>query len=98
MSTKKTYTLEELEKKYEDARTNFEFFKAEFEQKKREEEELKRLRLVEEKSARKKEVDDAFENYKTLLEAYINDYGIYSYAADENIFDLFSSKFWNLII
>ena len=98
MSTKKEYTLEELEKKYEDARTNFEFFKTEFEQKKKKEEELKRQKLAEEKITRKKEVDDAFENYKTLLEAYINDYGIYSYAADENIFGLFSPKFWNLIM
>ena len=98
MSTKKEYTIEELEAQYNKTEESQRVLKEQIEQKKREEENLRKARLALEKENRKNEVNDAFENYKTLLEAYINDYGVYSYAADENIFDLFSSKFWNLII
>jgi chromosome segregation ATPase len=98
MSTKKEYTIEELEAQYNLAEEKRNALKQQIEQKKREEEELKKAKLTAEKDARKKEVDKALEKYKTLLKAYMDDYGIYSYATDENIFDLFSSKFWNLII
>jgi hypothetical protein len=80
--------------KTEDLRKLYQDLEAELER--REQEEKNKLKA--EKDARKKEVDEALEKYKTLLKAYMDDYGIYSYAADENIFDLFSSKFWNLII
>jgi CRISPR/Cas system CMR subunit Cmr6 (Cas7 group RAMP superfamily) len=83
----KNITTEELKKMCQDLEAELE---------RREQEEKNKLKA--EKDARKKEVDEALEKYKTLLKAYMDDYGIYSYAADENIFDLFSSKFWNLII
>lgn len=67
------------------------------EKKKIEEEIAKKAKLDAEKEARKKEVDDALQNYKNLLAAYIDDYGIYSFKSDDN-FDIFNSKFWNLII
>ena len=67
------------------------------EKKKIEEEMAKKAKLDAEKEARKKEVDDALQNYKKLLAAYMNDYGIYSFKSDDN-FDIFNSKFWNLII
>lgn len=67
--------------------------KKRIEEKKRQEE-----RLAEEKDARKKEVDEALEKYKTLLRKYMRDYGAYSYMSDDSIFDLFNSKFWNQII
>ena len=83
----KNITTEELKKMCQDLEAELE---------RREQEEKNKLKA--EKDARKKEVDEALEKYKTLLKAYMDDYGIYSYATDENIFDLFSSKFWNLII
>lgn len=98
MSTKKEYTIEELEAQYKLADEKLNTLKQQIEQKKKEEEELRVAKLAIEKDARKKEVDEAFEKYKTLLRAYIADYGIYSFTNDEDSFDLFSSKFWNLII
>ena len=83
----KNITTEELKKMCQDLEAELE---------RREQEEKNKLKA--EKDARKKEVDEALEKYKTLLKAYMDDYGIYSYATDENIFDLFSSKFWTLII
>ena len=98
MSTKKEYTIEELEAQYKKAEESQKALKQTIEQKKKEEKELKEAQLMLTKESRKKELDGAFENYMTLLEAYINDYGIYSCTTDEGIFDLFSAKFWNLIV
>ena len=67
------------------------------EKKKIEEKRLKELRATE-KNIRKKEVDEALEKCKRLLEAYMNDYGVYFYTSDEDVFDLFSSKFWNSMV
>lgn len=67
------------------------------EKKKIEEEKAKKAKLDAEKEARKKEVDDALQNYKKLIAAYMNDYGIYSFKSDDD-FDIFNSKFWNFII
>lgn len=67
------------------------------EKKKIEEEKTRKAKLEAEKETRKKEVDDALETYKKLLSAYMDDYGIYSGVYEDNIFDLFSSKFWNSI-
>lgn len=98
MSTKKEYTIEELEVQYKLADEKRNALKQQIEQKKKEEEELRETKLAIEKDARKKEVDEAFEKYKMLLKAYMNDYGVYSYTSDDDIFDMFSSKFWNYII
>lgn len=69
------------------------------EEKKRAEEEKRRKELLDaEKNTRKKEVDEALETYKHLLRAYMRDYGVYSYASDDDAFNLFSSKFWNSIV
>ena len=67
------------------------------EKKKVEEEKAKKAKLDAEKETRKKEVDDALQNYKKLLAAYMDDYGIYSFRSDDD-FDIFNSKFWNFII
>ena len=98
MSTKKEYTIEELEAQYKLAEEKRNALKQQIEQKKKEEEELREAQLAKEKDARKKEVDEALEKYKTLLRAYMRDYGAYSYISDDNIFDMFNSKFWNQII
>lgn len=94
MSTKKEYTLEELEAQYKKIEESQKVLKAQIDQKKKEEKELREAKLAMEKDARKAELDDAFKNYKKLLKAYINDYGIYSCTITD---DIFSSKFWNQI-
>lgn len=100
MSTKKEYTIEELEAQYKLAEEKRNALKEQIEQKKREEEELREAKLAKEKDARKKEIDEAFKEYKTLLKAYIDDYGVYSFTTttDDDFVNLFSSKFWNYII
>ena len=98
MSTKKEFTIEELEAQYKLAEENQKALRQQIEQKKKEEKDRREAQLALEKDARKKEVDDALEKYKTLFRAYINDYGIYSCTIDGDAFDLFSSKFWNSII
>lgn len=97
MSTKKEYTIEELEAQYKLADEKRNALRQQIEQKKKEEEELKNAQLAIEKDARRKEVDDALEKYKKLLRAYMRDYGVYSYKSDDS-FDIFNSKFWNYIM
>ena len=97
MSTKKEYTIEELEAQYKLAEEKRNSLKKQIEQKKREEEEFRSAKLALEKDARKKEVDEALKKYQKLLRAYMDDYGVYSFSNDESAFDLFSSKFWNSI-
>ena len=92
MSTKKEYTLEELEAQYKTIEENRNALKQQIDQKKKEEKEAREAKLAKEKKARKKEVDEALVKYKTLLRAYMDDYGIYSCVIED---DIFSSKFWN---
>jgi hypothetical protein len=98
MSTKNEYTIAELEAQYKTAEENQKKLKQQIEQKKKEEAELREAKLELEKHARKKEVDDAIERAKKLLRTYMKDYGVYSYASNNDIFDMFSSKFWNQIV
>ena len=97
MSTKKEYTIEELEAQYKLADEKRNALKRQIEQKKKEEEELREAKLALEKDARTKEVEEALKKYKTLVSAYIDDYGVYSWVSDDSSFDLFGSKFWNSI-
>lgn len=76
--TKREMTIEELEKEYAkitEERLNIEKI---LKQKKQEEEDRKVAQLTLEKERRKKEVDEALDNYRTLANAYIRDYGSYS--------------------
>ena len=98
MSTKKEYTLEELEQQYKLAEEKRDAIQKQIEQRKRKEEEIREAQLALEKDARKKEVDEALATYKMLLRKYMKDYGMYSYTSNDDIFDMFSSKFWNQII
>ena len=96
MSTKKEYTIEELEDQYKLAEEKRNALKKQIEQKKREEQELREAKLATEKQARKSEVDACIAHCKKLVKEYMNDYGIYSFkSADDDAF--FSSKFWNMI-
>lgn len=84
MANKKDYTIEELQKLYEDAKKNFETIGEQLTIAKKEEEDRKKAELALKKETRKKEVDDAITNAKNLLEAYIKDYGKYSSEYDSN--------------
>ena len=97
MSTKKEFTIEELEAQYKLAEENQKALKQQIEQKKKEERELKEAQLVLEKETRKKEVDEAISKCRELIKAYMHDYGIYSYTSDDDTNSLFSSKFWNWV-
>ena len=74
---KREMTIEELEKQYKEAAKKATMLGEQLEQKKQEEEYKKKAQLALEKEARKKEVDEAFDNYVTLFKKYINDYGSY---------------------
>lgn len=94
MSSKKEYTIEELEDQYKKNEEIQRALKEQIEQKKKEEKELREAKLALEKETRKKEVDDAITNAKTLMQKYINDYGIYSFISS-NDDEIFNSRFWN---
>ena len=96
MSTKKEYTIEELEAQYKLAEEKRNALKKQIEQRKKEEEELREAQLALEKDARKKEVDEAIANTKMLIKAYINDYGIYSFTSSSDD-EIFNSRFWNWV-
>jgi hypothetical protein len=98
MSTKNEYTVEELEAQYKTAEENQKKLKQQIEQKKKEAKQAREAQLELDKYARKQEVDDAIERAKKLLRAYMKDYGVYTYASNNDIFDMFSSKFWNQIV
>ena len=98
MPTKNEYTIEELKAQYRTAEENQKKLKQQIEQKEKEEKEAKEAKLELEKQTRKQEVDVAIEKAKELLKSYMEDYGVYSYTSSNDIFDMFSSKFWNQII
>lgn len=80
MENKKT--IEELEKQYADAYKNAEDIKNQIKKMKDEEKEQELKKLRKEQEARKKEVDAALEAYYKLYDAYVCDYGCYSYNRD----------------
>ena len=91
------YTLAELEEQYEKTEAIQRALKVKIDQKIKEEERLKQQKLANEKKTRKKEVDDAITNCKALIKGYMQDYGIYSFTSSGDD-EIFSSKFWNLIL
>jgi hypothetical protein len=96
MSTKKEFTIEELEAQYKLAEEKRNALKQQIEQKKKEEKKLKEAKLAREKAARKKEVDDAVSKAIELMKAWTNDFGVYSYKSDDDN-AIFGSKLWNWI-
>jgi hypothetical protein len=65
-------------------------------QKKREEEARKKAELALAKETRKKEVEDALDNYQKLLKAYIEDYGAISITSNaDDWVSLVGSKPWH---
>ena len=79
MANKKDFTLEELKKMYADSLKESNTLGEMLKQKEKEEEDRKKAQLALEKETRKKEVNDAFDNYIKLRDAYMKDYGNYTY-------------------
>lgn len=96
MSTKKEYTIEELEAQYKAAEEKQKELKQQIEQKKKEEKELREAKLAKEKDARKKEVDESIAKCKALIKAYMHDYGVYSFTSSGDD-EIFNSRFWNWV-
>lgn len=64
--------------------------------KKREEEEKRQAELAIKKETRKKEVEEACDNYRKLLKAYIEDYGAISITSNTDDWtSLLGSKPWH---
>lgn len=78
MATKKT-SIADLEQQYLEAEKNFHLRREQFEAAKKEEEEVKRVKLAEEKQKRYGAVMDAYEEFEKLKTEYINDYGCFSF-------------------
>ena len=93
MAEKKT--LEQLKAEAEKAQKAYDNAKAELIKKEKEEEELKKAKLVAEKVKRKEELENAIKHYQTLMANFIKDYGSYYYEGDDDIYSfLFGSKPW----
>lgn len=94
MANKKDFTIEELEKYYQERKAETDDLKKMIEEMKKEEADRKKAQLELEKDNRKKEVDDAFQKYSELLKAYIKDYGSYKVVTSDEDLDWFPNKFW----
>ena len=95
---KKEIAVEELKKQCEEAKNKFETLYEQLKIAEKEEAERKEAELALKKEARKAEVDKAYETYRKLVNAYVNDYGSYSTVdgSDGVIAGLFSRSWWNL--
>lgn len=94
MSVNNEYTIEELKAQYRTAAENQRKLKQQIEQKEKEKQKLEEAQLAKEKQARKQEVDNAIANAIKLLDAYMDDFGFYSYETDKISMH---SKFWNYV-
>lgn len=86
------FTIDELEKQCKEAEKRFKHLQVQLERQKKEEEDQKVAELAANKPARKKEVDEACENFLALRRAYMKDYGSYDYTTDDgytSLFDIF---------
>ena len=78
MANKKDLTIAELKEAVKNAKETFDSLNDQLTIAIREEEERRKAQLALDKEARKQEVDEAVENVKELIEAYVEDYGSYS--------------------
>lgn len=87
MSDKK-FSIEELEQQCLEAEKNFKTLHEQLAQARKEEEEVKQAKLKEEKEIRRKELDEAFERFNKLRNAFVRDYGWYSTSSSESFKDI----------
>ena len=71
-------TIEEMRKQFQEAQDKADELRKNLNKAIQDEEDRKKAQLALEKENRKKEVDEAYKNYQTLLKAYIEDYDTYS--------------------
>lgn len=93
MSTKKNFTIEELERARNDAKANYEALQKEFEKMQKEEEDKKKAKLAEEKEKRMEEIEVARKHLNDLYKAYIEDYGYLKIETKADDYDWWPS-FW----
>jgi hypothetical protein len=93
---KRELTIEELEKQLADVNETRKFLSETLAKKKKAEKEKKEAQLALEKENRKKEVDEAYETYRILVNNYVRDYGSYSTVTngDDLMTGLFSRPWW----
>ena len=96
MATKKI-NIEELKAQCLEAEKNYKDLQSQLAKAEKEEKEQRAAKLAQERDSRKKEVDEALATCKALLREYMRDYGTYFCSSDDDIFDMFNSKFWNAI-
>lgn len=96
MSTKKNLTIEELEEQYLKAEENFKAAREQLTQAKKEEEEIKKAKLAEEKQTRYDEIMAAYKHFEKLRSAYVDDYGYFTFESTKATNDP-HSWFWNCI-
>lgn len=84
MASKKDFTIEELKKMYEDSLKESNTLGEMLRQKEKEEEDRKKAELALNKETRKKELDDAIENARQLLQQWMKDYGSYGFSGNTN--------------
>jgi len=77
MENQEMYTCPVCGKEYSDLHDYARCVLACDEKQKKEAEERKKAQLLLDQETRKKELDEAYDNYHTLLTAYIKDYGTY---------------------
>ena len=94
MENKKDFTIEELVQAYEETKVKAEALQEKIKQAKQEEEDRRKAELALEKESRKKEVDEALDNYSKLLKAYVEDYGPYTSTIYADDFAWYPNKFW----
>ena len=92
---KEELTIEELERQREELLKQCTDIDDVLKKKKKEEKEKREAQLALKKETRKKEVDDAFDNYNKLLTAYIKDYGTYTTTTKSEDFHGFPNSFWH---
>ena len=86
---KRELTIEELTKQCNEARDAFEKLNDVLQKRKQEEKDREKAQLALEKQTRNKEVENALDNYRSLLKAYIKDYGTFETTSTTNDYEPF---------
>ena len=93
MSTKKKFTIEELEAQYNERKTEMDAIKEKIDEMKKEEADRKKAELELQKEIRMEEIEVAQKHLQELYKAYIEDYGYIAVESKTDDYDWFPS-FW----
>lgn len=90
-------SMEELIAEYNEANKKSKELEKLIEKRRKEEDEKHKAQLALEKESRKKALDEAFDNYRKLLDAYVRDYHTYEYKIEEeDVFAPIKPLFWGV--